>query len=1092
METLEDRHLLTVSLGGTQNITVAAGAPLQIPINAVESDPNATLSYSVTPPGNNSPITAILPTGNPDLVLHVTHTGAGGSDPSFEGDITIELYQNFAPNIVAQIVSLVNAGDYTNTSFYRISGSGQTAFVIQGGLNPQGPSTVPTVDDQFNALLRYTSDGVVGLARQTNHDTGTSEFFISADPNTNPGVATALDYNYAIFGRVVSDPNGLRALIQSVPHGNNVGQGDGAPTSAVTITSATIVTNDTTDLALIVSAQSGTTAGATGDVTVNVTDSDGGTAQQVFHVTTAADPNDPPPFLQPITPPSTPVNTPVNLQLTAFDNHGDPVVFYGPTELHSQFSQFGVSPTQTISPNLQFTVNSSTGLVTITPSNLPPGVQPMFFGVAKAPNSPVNALPDTQMVPLFIDPAAPTSVVLKAGGTSTTLNNSDSSRELVFTVSGVTVGDTVEVFDASQLIGTAVATATTVDVTTDGSHGLINGMHQITAVQVLKNQHYTVGNASSTTDLASSNSTALTLTVSAATPMFTSAPLRVAQGGVTYHYQSTVIDNGAGGLMYSLAASPAGMTVNSSGLVTWTPATTLNGTTQSVTLHVVDAAGNAVNQPFTIAVSQGPPVIAVSTTETANSNFQTGGMIHIKVTFTSPVTVSTASGTPQLALNDGGVATYSSGSGSSTLTFIYTVLDGQQTANLDYASTSALTLHSGTIVDASSGVAAVLIPLPDTGSDGLAAANIVVGLSADLAVTITPSSATAIVGGSVGYTVVVTNNGPSSATNFKLVDALPASVIFGVQTEKTGGPTFTLSNSGNTVTDTIASLASGASATFTIVVDITQTTANATVISNTVTVSSSVPDSQTSNNSATATTTAHMTGIMLSPDSLDATKMQLTVGGTAGVDSITFLPAPGGKVSVNMNGHVAGPFAVNGRLVALGQAGNDLISVNSAIKLPAYLYGGGGNNQLIGGSGDNVLVGGAGKNMLIGGTAHNLLIAGTGPATVYSTRQGMRVGSTSGSILVGGSTDFDQNDVALATIMQEWGSNDAYATRISKIKGGTLAGGVALTTTTVHQPPTHVVDQLFASTGWDWFLAPSKFDQLFGIDTHKKPAIQIN
>jgi Ca2+-binding RTX toxin-like protein len=235
-----------------------------------------------------------------------------------------------------------------------------------------------------------------------------------------------------------------------------------------------------------------------------------------------------------------------------------------------------------------------------------------------------------------------------------------------------------------------------------------------------------------------------------------------------------------------------------------------------------------------------------------------------------------------------------------------------------------------------------------------------------------------------------------------------------------------------------------------------------------------------------------MTGIMLSPDSLDATKMQLTVGGTAGVDSISFLPAPGGKISVNMNGHVSGPFAVNGRLVALGQAGNDLISVNSAIKLPAYLYGGGGNNQLIGGSGDNVLVGGAGTNMLIGGTAHNLIIAGTGPATLYSTRQGMRVGSTSGSILVGGSTDFDQNDVALATIIQEWGSSDAYATRISKIKGGTLAGGVALTSTTVQQPPTHVVDQLFASTGWDWFVAPSKFDQLFGIDTHKKPAIQIN
>ncbi len=1090
METLEDRHLLTLGLGGDQAITVAAGAPLQIPINAIESNPNATLSYTVTPP-SGSPITATLPTGNPDLVLNVTHTSSGqAGDSTFSGTITIELYQNFAPNIVAQIVSLANQGKYNNTSFYRIAYVDQAAtqpFVIQAGLQG-GASSVPTIDDEFNALLRYTSDGVVGLARQTNHDTGSSEFFISADPKLDPNVGTALDYNYAIFGRVVSDPNGLVAKIQGVPRQN--GASDGAPASAVTITSASIE-NDNNDLALIISAPAGTAAGTTGDVTVTVHDSDGNTTQQVFHVTTASDPNDPPPFLNPITPPSTPVNTPVNVQLSAFDNHGDPLVFYGPAQLNSTFSQFGVSPPagQTINSTLQseINVNSSTGAVTITPTGLSPGVYATFFGVAKAPNSPVSALPDTQMVPLFIDPAAP-SVVLKSGGTSTTLNNSDSGRELVFTVSGVTVGDTVEIFDGGQLIGSVVATATTMDVTTDGAHGLKNGVHQISAVQVLKNQSYKVGNSSATTDLASPNSTALALTVNAAVPTFTSAPIKVAQGGVLYQYQPVVVDNGAGGLTYSLPTAPTGMTINAStGAVSWTPPTSLNGAApQPVTIHIVDAAGNTADQPFSISVFQGPPVIAISTTAPANSAFQTGGTVPITVTFTSAVNVT---GTPQLALNDGGTANYVSGSGTKTLTFNYVAAAGQQTAHLDYVSTTALSLNGGTIIDGS-GNAAVLNPLPDTGTDGLAAANIVIGLAADLSVTITPSSATAIVGGSVGYTVVVTNNGPSPATNFKLTNTLPSTLIFGTQIEKSGGPTFTLSNNGNTITDSIASLASGASATFTIVADLVQTVANGTVISNTVTVSSDIPDNTTANNSATATTTAKLSGIMLSPDSLDATKMQLTVGGTAGVDSITFLPAAGGKVSVNMNGHMNGPFAVNGRLVALGQAGNDLITVNSAITLPAYLYGGAGNNQLAAGSGDSVLVGGSGTNILIGGTGHNLLIAGTGPAKLYSTRQGMRVGPTSGSILVGGSTNFDQNDVALAAIMQEWGSTDAYATRVSKIKGGTLAGGVALTSTTVHQPPAHVVDQLYASTGFDWFLAPSVFDQILGIDPHKK--IQIN
>ena len=56
-------------------------------------------------------------------------------------------------------------------------------------------------------------------------------------------------------------------------------------------------------------------------------------------------------------------------------------------------------------------------------------------------------------------------------------------------------------------------------------------------------------------------------------------------------------------------------------------------------------------------------------------------------------------GTPQLALNSGGTASYTSGSGTSTLTFTYTVAAGQNSPKLDYTSTSALTLNGGTIFD---------------------------------------------------------------------------------------------------------------------------------------------------------------------------------------------------------------------------------------------------------------------------------------------------------------------------------------------------------------------------------------------------------
>ncbi len=58
------------------------------------------------------------------------------------------------------------------------------------------------------------------------------------------------------------------------------------------------------------------------------------------------------------------------------------------------------------------------------------------------------------------------------------------------------------------------------------------------------------------------------------------------------------------------------------------------------------------------------------------------------------VTVNTTGGTPTLTLNDGGVATYTGGSGTSALTFSYTVGAGQNTADL---AVTAYNANGGTI-----------------------------------------------------------------------------------------------------------------------------------------------------------------------------------------------------------------------------------------------------------------------------------------------------------------------------------------------------------------------------------------------------------
>ena len=117
-----------------------------------------------------------------------------------------------------------------------------------------------------------------------------------------------------------------------------------------------------------------------------------------------------------------------------------------------------------------------------------------------------------------------------------------------------------------------------------------------------------------------------------------------------------------------------------------------------------------------------PAATAVSTTETSGA-YAAGTAIPITVAFSEAVTVT---GKPQLALNAGGgaAAIYSGGSGASTLTFTYIAAAGQYTPDLDYASTTALTLNGGTIEDAVGNAATLTLPAP--GADELAAKNVVV------------------------------------------------------------------------------------------------------------------------------------------------------------------------------------------------------------------------------------------------------------------------------------------------------------------------------------------------------------------------------
>ncbi|MCL1467457.1 DUF4347 domain-containing protein [Argonema galeatum] len=118
-----------------------------------------------------------------------------------------------------------------------------------------------------------------------------------------------------------------------------------------------------------------------------------------------------------------------------------------------------------------------------------------------------------------------------------------------------------------------------------------------------------------------------------------------------------------------------------------------------------------------------PPTVTSITSSLANGNYGVGSVIPITVSFSEPVTVTNK---PELTLNSGGKATYTSGSGTNSLTFNYTVGQGQNAPDLDYASTNALSLAGGTIKDAANNNATLSLPAPGATSSLGAAKAIVI------------------------------------------------------------------------------------------------------------------------------------------------------------------------------------------------------------------------------------------------------------------------------------------------------------------------------------------------------------------------------
>ncbi|MFG2985674.1 calcium-binding protein [Streptomyces sp. NPDC048258] len=222
----------------------------------------------------------------------------------------------------------------------------------------------------------------------------------------------------------------------------------------------------------------------------------------------------------------------------------------------------------------------------------------------------------------------------------------------------------------------------------------------------------------------------------------------------------------------------------------------------------------------------------------------------------------------------------------------------------------------------------------------------------DVAVTKT-GPATVSLGDQASYTVTVTNTSTTlSATGVTLADTVSGAGATLVSATPSQGTCTTTSTSANCI---LGTLAPGASATVTVVVEPTATGS----ISDTATVSATESDPVPTNNTDTANTTvnnAHGCTIL-------GTSTANNLAGTSGNDVICSF---GGNDNIS---------AGNGNDTVFSGSGNDSVSGGDGADT---LNGGPGNDNLSGGNGADTLNGGPGNDILSGGNGADALNGGPG------------------------------------------------------------------------------------------------------------------
>ncbi|MGD0567241.1 MAG: C25 family cysteine peptidase [Candidatus Sulfotelmatobacter sp.] len=322
--------------------------------------------------------------------------------------------------------------------------------------------------------------------------------------------------------------------------------------------------------------------------------------------------------------------------------------------------------------------------------------------------------------------------------------------------------------------------------------------------------------------------------------------------------------------------------------------------------------------------------------------------------------------------------------------------------------------------------------------------------SADLSVTNAASPNPVAAGSNITYTQIVTNSGPSAADTATFVQAVPANTTL-VSISASAGWICSapgVGSTGNVVCSTL-SMTGGTAATFSMVVKVTAGTTSGTVIVDTATVSSSVSDPNSTNNTASAATVVGTTA-----------QAEMTVTNSAS-------PVPviaGNNITYTQTATNVGSVAATNPTLTENTPANTTFQSISAPPGTTCMTPPVGMSGAISCTAPSAPAGSSGTVVLVvqvaAGTANGTVISDI--VTVNATNQGLGANSATATDVVASATKVDLTLTTVGTPLSVFAGNNITYTETVTNSGPAAASAVSLT----ESIPNTTVVSASAPAGW--------------------------